>query len=277
MVRTLNVHINARGKANVNVSIRTSKDHRKPLRFGHGNAKLDAAVFTFSLPAGHFCPFAHECKSKADRETGRIKDGPATQFRCYAATMEARHTSVRRGRWANIEQLLACKNMNEMVSLILDSLSPFAGYVRIHDSGDFFSQDYFDGWLAVARHRPKTTFYFYTKSLRYWLGRLEEVGNGHAPGSVANFVPTASYGGRDDHLIEEYGLRSARVVLSEGEAEALGLEVDHDDSHAMRHGPDFSLLIHGTQPAGTPAAKAIASLRAQGDYGYGKRTPLVVL
>jgi hypothetical protein len=41
-------------------------------------------------------------------------------------------------------------------------------------------------------------------------------------------VPTASRGGRDDHLIEEHSLRSARVVYSEAEADALGLEIDHE-------------------------------------------------
>ena len=34
------------------------------------------------------------------------------------------------------------------------------------------------------------------------------------------------------------------------------LEIDDDDSHAMEHGPSFALLIHGTQPAGTKAARA---------------------
>jgi hypothetical protein len=65
------------------------------LRFGRGNAKLkDPNILTFSLPAGWSCPGAAACLSKADRGTGKVKDGPATSFRCYAATMEARHTSV---------------------------------------------------------------------------------------------------------------------------------------------------------------------------------------
>ena len=35
-----------------------------------------------------------------------------------------------------------------------------------------------------------------------------------------------------------------------------GLDVDHDDSHAMRYGPDFALLLHGVQPAGSDAGRA---------------------
>jgi len=86
-----------------------------------------------------------------------------------------------------------------------------------------------------------------------------------------NLVLTASYGGTHDELIDRHGLRSAIVVFSREEAAALGLEIDHDDSHAMQAGPSFALLIHGTQPQGTTAAKALSALRAQGEYGYGTK------
>ena len=253
---------------------RIDGDTARKLFFGRGNAKLDEAIFTFSLPAGHACPFAKACWSKANRDTGTIKDGPHTTFRCYAASMEVR-PSVRRSRWRNLQALRACKTQDETVNLILNSLSRFAGYVRIHDSGDFYSQRYFNSWLNVAQVRHQTVFYFYTKSIAFWVARLELVGDGHTAGAVANFIPTASWGGKDDRLIEEFGLRSARVVLSESEAEELVLAIDHDDSLAACHGPDFSLLIHGSQPAGTPAAKAVAALRAQGEYGYGERAAAI--
>src|SRR5262249_36510407 len=145
---SVNVRINVQGKnarANIKVTVHTPKKRRpRKLKFGQGNAKLDKAIFTFSLPAGHSCPFAHACRSRAERESGKIVDGPATAFRCYAASMEARLTTVRDARWHNFQLLRACKTEHEMASLILDSLTPFAGYVRVHDSGDFFSQQYFD-------------------------------------------------------------------------------------------------------------------------------------
>jgi hypothetical protein len=73
-------------------------------------------------------------------------------------------------------------------------------------------------------------------------------------------VPTASYGGKYDNLIEKHNLRYAKVVYSEDEATRLHLEIDHDDSHAMSHGASFALLLHGTQPAGTVAAKTSESV-----------------
>ena len=51
--------------------------------------------------------------------------------------MEARRPSVRRARWHNLRLLKACRSRDEMAHLILDSLSPFARLVRVHDSGDF--------------------------------------------------------------------------------------------------------------------------------------------
>lgn len=250
---------------------------RRPLRFmASGNAKLPPGIWTFSLPAGHSCPFARECQSQANRQTGRITDGRHTTFRCYAATMEARHPSVRKSRWSNLEQLRACRTTADMTRLILDSLSPFCTVLRVHDSGDFFSLTYLSAWVAAARERPKTVFYWYSKSLRAWLAHRDDIGDGYTPGKLSNVVPTASYGGRDDHLISQHRLRSARVVLSVEEAQALGLAIDHTDEHAMQHGPDFALLIHGQQPAGSDAANAARKLRDRGFTGYG-RTPHVSL
>jgi Gene product 88 len=271
----ITINVAAGVKADVNVTLNVHEQKRRPLRFGAGNAKLSPAILTFSLPAGHSCPHAKDCKSKAHRIFGTIRDGSQTTFRCYAASMEARHGSVRRSRWHNYDSLLACGSKREMTRLILDSLTIFAGYVRIHDSGDFFSQDYFDSWLEVARQRPRTHFYAYVKALPFWVQRLDEVGTGYKPGEIPNLVLTASYGGSRDELITRHGLRYARVVHSEAEAEELGLELDHDDSHAIQPGSSFALLIHGTQPAGTDAAQAVRELRNQGEFGYGYRAEAI--
>ncbi len=64
------------------------------------------------------------------------------------------------------------------------------------------------------------------------------------------------------------------VVLSEQEAADLGLELDHDDSHAMNPGPSFALIIHGMQPAGSAASKALTELRRNGEFGYGRKADL---
>ena len=65
--------------------------------------------------------------------------------------------------------------------------------------------------------------------------------------------------------------RIAYVVYTEEEAEKLGLEIDHDDSHCFGDKP-FALLVHGSQEAGSEAAQAIAQRRRErGFTGYAKK------
>lgn len=125
------------------------------LTFGNGNAKLPQGIFTFSLPAGYTCPGSSACLAFANRETGKITDGSEQQFRCFAASGEALFPNVRKARWANYEALQAAGDRAGMASLILASLSTFAGIVRIHVSGDFFSPAYFLAWCDVAKARPE--------------------------------------------------------------------------------------------------------------------------
>ena len=150
-----------------------------------------------------------------------------------------------------------------MVDLIERTLPRNAAIVRQHVGGDFFNEMYFLAWLKVAERNSHILFYAYTKSLNYWVDNMELVN------SLPNVVLTASRGGRLDHMITEYNLREAVVVFSEQQAADLGLEIDHDDSHAAR--PDlrnqsFALLIHGVQPKGSEAAKALVELKGKGSY-----------
>ena len=153
--------------------------------------------------------------------------------------------------------------------LIVKSLEHFFSYdgfkeqVRIHESGDFYNGEYLKAWIEVARMMPKNKFYAYTKSLRYWIANMDFVD--HLP----NFVLTASYGGREDNLIDEHGLRSTTVIFSEEQAWKLGLSIDHDDSHAAdpaMKNQDFALLIHGTQPKGSAASVALQTLKRKAKH-----------
>jgi len=233
------------------------------LVFGKGNAKLDGNIQTFSLPSGYSCPGASACLSKADKETGKITDGAGCQFRCFSASQECLFRNVRESRWNNFELLRNAKTVEAMKALIIQSLpsTPFQVVVRIHVAGDFFSQTYFDAWLEVAKEKKNFLLYAYTKSLPFWVARLADI--------PSNFILTASFGGKFDDMIEAHNLRYAKVVYTEEQAAALGLEIDHDDSHAYTAGPSFALLLHGTQPKGTDANLALRKLRKEKKGGYG--------
>jgi len=233
------------------------------LNFQHGNAKLERDTAILSLPAGHTCPFARDCRSSTDKATGKITDGPHTQFRCYATTAEAMFPNIRESRWGNFELIRSAGTAIQMAALIEKSLAGKKKIkkVRFHQSGDFFSQAYFDAWLMVAANHPELLFYGYTKALPFWVKRL---------GSIpANFKIVASRGGSHDALIEEHNLRSVRVVYSEREARRKWkLKIDHDDSLVWNYDKDFAVVIHGTQPKGSKAGKAWYKIAKHGKGGY---------
>ena len=235
----------------------------KLLKFSTGNGKLKNRLI-FSLPAGYACPHAGVCKTMADRTTGLIHDLPqytgttAEEYRCFAAMAETRPT-VREARWHNWDLIRETIHANGNQAILLRdlidlslSMQPPKELVRVHESGDFFTENYLKAWLMVAKQRPKQTFYAYTKSLGMWLNL-----RGIIP---SNFYLTASYGGTLDYLIpkhQDVSQRIAYVVYTEQEAEERGLDVDHDDSHCLGDKP-FALLVHGSQRAGTDASKALS-------------------
>lgn len=232
------------------------------LKFGQGNAKLSVAISTFSLPAGHSCPFAKECYSKANQLTGKIIDGQHCKFRCFAASQEALYPTVRKARWHNFNALLSSPSVRSKAELINNSLPDYNEKVRVHVSGDFYNEDYFLAWLNVAKNRPNNLFYGYTKALRF-LVKYRKI-------TPDNFRFTASKGGTHDLLIEEHNLKYAEVVFSVEEAERKGLEIDHDDSHAIQGNKSFALLLHGRQPKGTVAGEALNKLRRLNLGGYSR-------
>lgn len=215
----------------------------------------DVNVYAFSLPSGWACPSAKICLSKADKVTGKITDGPDTTIRCYGASDEAKSPNARKARWFNFDTLRKL-SFEEIYTELFYSLPDNADVVRIHVGGDFFNQKYFDAWVFLAQNKPDTTFYSYTKSLNYWVNTQFEI--------PSNLKLIASRGGTKDNLIDQENLREATIVLSLEEADLLDLEIDHTEEIAISGNDSFALLIHGTQPKGSEAGKAIQELKKQG-------------
>ena len=258
------------------MSLLNSIQPMKLLKFSTGNAKLGKRLI-FNLPAGYSCPNAGVCKTFADRTTGEITDLPqlngtnAAEFRCFAAMAETRPT-VRDSRWHNWDLLREAmyqsddqlENLTALIELSL-AVQPQLDLCRIHESGDFWTENYMRAWANVARNNRDIKFYAYTKSLGMWVSLHQELPD--------NLYLTASWGGTLDYLIPKHTKifkRIAYVVYSEEQAEGMYLEIDHDDSHCFGDKP-FALLVHGSQRAGSAASKAISQRKSQGKFvGYGK-------
>jgi hypothetical protein len=225
----------------MNETIEHQNGFSRPTPIQHGftasNRYFGFRVHTWNLPSGYTCPGALECLAFANRATGKITNGKQQTFRCYSATME-RYPAVREKSWANLE-IVRGRTADEIAAIISAALPKRATHVRIHAGGDFFSQDYFDGWLQVASGFPAVKFWAFTKSLPFWLARRDKI--------PSNLCLQASYGGKHDDLIAINGLKFAKVVFAQREAANLNLEIDTDDALAMEGDQSFALLENSTR------------------------------
>tara|TARA_R100000951_G_scaffold109257_1_gene106141 strand:+ start:1154 stop:1747 length:594 start_codon:yes stop_codon:yes gene_type:complete len=191
------------------------------MKFLRKTKYYEGVVYEWNLPSGFTCPFALECLVKVDRHTGKF-DNRSSSYRCYSA-MQERFPAVRDHRWKNFDYVRD--------GCVLEIPSK-AEAVRIHMSGDFYSQEYFDMWLDVCRGNPSVEFWAYTKSLPYWANRIDNIPD--------NLILTASQGGKHDHLIDELDLKNVEVIKSEEEAN--GRPIDTCDDQARIPNVNFCLL-----------------------------------
>jgi len=244
-----------------------------PVRFSKANSKLSKLykvralarflkngrkVYSLDLLAGVSCPGANICKSHVVETANGVRyvvDGKGTIIRCFSASQEALRKNVFNLRKRNYSAVRG-KSREEILSILTESLPVDAGIIRAHVSGDFFSQAYFLAWCDLAKMRPDILIYAYTKSLRIVLANVDAIPD--------NLRLTLSAGGVYDKLIPQLPQYPvATIVYSAQHARELGLPIDSDDSHAALCRESFALIVHGTQPAGSEAARAVAAQRAK--------------
>lgn len=112
--------------------------------FTKGNSKLSKAVLTWSIPAGmQVC--ARECKG------------------CYALKEQRRWTTVLKAR----DKRWELSKTDKFVPLAVAELQKYGkNFVRVHASGEFYSQEYVDKWVDIAQQCPDLIFYAYTKRMK---------------------------------------------------------------------------------------------------------------
>lgn len=112
-------------------------------------------VFNFGIPAHKSdtgkvtCPFADTTNP----------DSPC--FGCYA--MKGAYI------WSNVrpafERRLEATRQDDFVDVMTTEIkAKRADFIRVHDSGDYYSPKYLKKWLKIAEKCPEVKFYSYTKS-----------------------------------------------------------------------------------------------------------------
>jgi|TARA_R110000851_G_scaffold251971_5_gene404511 hypothetical protein len=240
------------------------------LNISASNSKLEWPYL--SLPAGYTCPMATVCKSFAAKPGNKFKDGtsikagPEREFMCYAARQQAQYSKTAgKNAFSNLTLLSEAGKVggiDGMAELIINSIQ-YHGFhtskvFRIHEGGDFFSSDYLKAWIQVAKHFSNIKFYTHTTSLNFWLSNKSSI--------PRNMNLIASVDKNNEDMIMKNKLRYARVVYSVEEAAKLGLSIDFDDSIAAFKDESFALLLHGQQPAGSDASKAVGKTTKDGTF-----------
>lgn len=112
---------------------------------------MNAGFLIWNLPAITTCPGCTSiCSSK-----------------CYAMKNQRRFPTCKTSREANLIESKKSSFFDEMVQAIsqtVKSYKAFKGFFRIHESGDFYSQQYLNDWKEIAICFPTIKFLAFTKS-----------------------------------------------------------------------------------------------------------------
>jgi len=135
-------------------------------KISFGNKKLPKSTMIFNIPAVKTCPMKTSLCESA----------------CYALKAEIQYKNVvPQARKHNLK----LSQSDSFVSLMIEIVNKYKHkikQVRIHESGDFYNQDYLDKWFMVAREFPSIKFHAYTKSFHLDFS-----------GKPSNFVLIASF------------------------------------------------------------------------------------
>jgi hypothetical protein len=114
--------------------------------------------------------------------------------------------------------------------------------LRIHDSGDFYSPEYFLKWADIMKACPDVKFYAYSKQVRAFKTFKA------FKALPSNFVLIFSFGGLQDTLIDVKTDRHAAVFRTLDELNAAGyVDASNDDLNALGVNPRVGLVYHGTK------------------------------
>ena len=153
---------------------------------------LKKKVFNFSIPAYKSvtgkvtCPFADSCIKFCYAQKGNYKRFP----------------SVRNGMEKKY-QLTKQDNFIELMNKEIQKKKP--DFIRVHDSGDYYSKTYLNKWLAIAEQNPNVKFYSYTNSIKF-IKELKTIPN--------NFDFIFSDSGKQVDLIDKSKDRHTKIFNS---------------------------------------------------------------
>jgi len=184
------------------------------------NAKLQkssAIIYSFGLPAISTCPNAGACKEG-----------------CYGTRGHYLFKNVREHRERNYSLSMS----NEFERVICSEVQYLDGVyrnlmIRIHDTGDFYSKEYANKWIEIAKANPEVIFYAYTKMIKMFRELV----------LPENFRIIQSFGGKEDKHIERN--RAHAIVIPNEEELPAGYTIANDDDTTFMSTNKIAIVYHG--------------------------------
>mgnify|MGYP000073442685 CR=1 FL=1 len=159
---------------------------------------LGLRVFNFGIPA---------YKSASGKLTCPMADG-CIKF-CYAKKGAYIWSNVKPAFEKRYELSKTDDFVNEMYAEIVKKKPD---YVRVHDSGDYYSKKYLDKWIDIANLFPEVRFYSYTNMVQMFLDtKLPD-----------NFDIIFSDSGKQKHLINERQHRHTKIFSTNDDLVSAG-------------------------------------------------------
>ena len=159
---------------------------------------LGVRVFNFGIPAyksasGKLtCPMADEC----------------VRF-CYAKKGAYIWSNVKPAFEKRYQLSKTDDFVNKMYSEIVKKKPD---YVRVHDSGDYYSKKYLNKWIDIALLFPEVKFYSYTNMVEMML----------YTSLPSNFDIIFSDSGKQKHMIDKIQHRHTKIFSSKAELDDAG-------------------------------------------------------
>lgn len=194
-------------------------------------ANSDKVLYNFGIPAFRSregfstCPNAGTCASGCYAQSGTYR------FKNVASAYESRLTATFQDNFSDV--------MNAEINLIKLNNPTKKVFIRIHDSGDFYSLEYFNKWVRVMALNSDVTFYAYTKQVAMFkaiqsTGLLPE-----------NFTLIFSFGGKQDNLIDVNNDRHSLVFEDLERLQSSDyINASDNDFNAIGENKKIGLVFH---------------------------------
>jgi hypothetical protein len=173
--------------------------------------ELGLRVFNFGIPA---------YKSASGKLTCPMADS-CVKF-CYA----------KKGAyiWSNVKPAFEKRYQLSKTDMFVDAMNAEIrkkkpDYVRVHDSGDYYSRAYLKKWIDIANSNPNVRFYSYTNMIDMML----------KTSLPDNYDIIFSDSGKQKHLIDERKHRHTKIFKSNDDLNSAGYtDASSIDLHATR-------------------------------------------